>query len=155
MLDPTLLAALHQLYGRLNQQPINWAITASCGLALQGVPVTVHDVDLATDRAGAYRIERLFSAEMVRPVQLSAAATVRSHYGAFELKGYAFEIIGHAQYRRADGEWDAPLNFTPYKHFVQVDDLVLPVLTLAYEVESYVRLGRVEKVRLLAAWLGR
>jgi hypothetical protein len=154
MLEPSLLVALRALYARLNFQPINWAITASCGLALQGVPVGVRDIDLATDRTGAYRIEQLFAAEVIRPVQFSSAETIQSHYGAFELEGYTFEIMGDVQYRRADGNWDDPLDFTPHKHYLQIEEMKLPVLTLEYEYESYVRLGREAKIKLLRDWLG-
>ncbi|MCC6455102.1 MAG: hypothetical protein IT328_09185 [Caldilineaceae bacterium] len=155
MLERELLSALRALAVRLKRQPVNWAITASCGLALQGVPVSVRDVDLATDRSGAYRLAQLFAPEMTRPVQLSSVKTVQSHYGAFVLEGYTFEIIGASQYPRANGGWDAPLDFTPHKHFVRVDEMSLPVLTLEFEYENYVRLGRAEKVKLLAEWLGR
>jgi hypothetical protein len=153
MVDSVLLAALRLLHARLDKQPVNWAITASCGLALQGVPVSVRDVDLATDRAGAYRLEQLFAEEMVRPVRFSGTDTVLSHYGAFTLRGYDFEIIGDAQYRDPNGSWEAPMDFTPHKHFLQVDGITLPVLTLEFEYESYVRLGRTAKIKVLAEWL--
>lgn len=69
---------------------------------------------------------------------------------------YAFEIIGDAQYRRHDQPmmWDSPIRFTPYKHFLYINGLTLPVLTLEFEYESYRRLGRVAKIRLLGEWLG-
>jgi hypothetical protein len=152
MIDSSLLVALRALDARLSKQPVNWAITASCGLALQGLPVSVRDIDLATDRVGAYRLEQLFAPEVVRPVRFSAVETIQSHYGAFEVEGYLCEIIGDAQYRRADGSWDPPIDFAPYKHFLQVDGMALPVLTLEYEYESYNRLGRMEKVKLLKEW---
>jgi hypothetical protein len=154
MLDPSLFQALCALALRLDKQPVNWAITASCGLALQGIAVAVHDVDLATDRVGAYRIEQLFAREIIRPVRFSGTETIRSHYGAFSLVGFEFDIIGDAQYRRADGGWDEPEDFTPHKHYVQVEELTLPVLTLEYEYTAYLRLGRVAKVKLLGEWLG-
>ena len=156
MLDDFLLSDLRALNARLDKQPVNWAITASCGLALQGVPVSVRDVDLLTDSAGAYRMEQLFAAEMVRPVQFSSAETIQSHYGAFELGGYVFEIMGDVQYRRQDQPtmWDGPIDFTPYKHFLTVDGMTLPVLTLEFEYEGYVRLQRAAKIKLLGEWLG-
>lgn len=155
MIESSLLRALRALVIRVEKQPVNWAITASCGLALQGVPVEVRDIDLVTDRAGAYRLEQLFAAEMIRPVEFSSSETIQSYYGAFYLEGYDFEIIGNAQFRRADGSWDAPAEFTPHKHYIRVGGLALPVLTLEYEYESYVRLGREAKVKLLEEWLGK
>jgi hypothetical protein len=153
ILNPSLLIALHALYERLNAQPGNWAITASCCLALQGVPVTVRDVDLATDREGAYRIEQLFAAEMVRPVQLATAEKIRSHFGTFLLQGYIFEIIGDCQYRNAVGGWSKTVDLNAHKRFILLEEMALPVLTLAYEVGSYVKLDRTEKVKLLEEYL--
>ena len=40
--------------------PINWAVTGSLRLALQGVPIEVHDIVIQTDKDGAYAIERCF-----------------------------------------------------------------------------------------------
>ena len=154
MLNSSLIATLRSLASRLDKQPVNWAITASCSLALQGVPVAVRDIDVTTDRTGAYRIEQLFSAEMTRPVRLSHTETIQSFYGALLLEGYEVEVIGDAQYRRAGGEWDTLEDFAPHKHFLQVQEFILPVLTLEYEYSQYVRLGREAKVKLLAGWLG-
>jgi hypothetical protein len=36
---------------------------------------------------------------------------------------------------------------------VEIDGLRLPVLWLEYEVEAYLKLGRVEKVAMLHKWL--
>lgn len=153
MVEPSILNALRLLTTRLDKKPVNWAVTASCSLALQGVPVDVHDIDLLTDQAGAYRLQQLFAAEMSRPVQFSARDITQSHYGAFWLAGYEFEILGDMQYRDAGGNWDRPIDFTPHKHFMQVDGMTVPVLMLEYEYENYVRLGRVAKVTLLGEWL--
>ena len=155
MLEQDLLVALRALYARLKHQPVNWAITASCGLALQGLPVRVRDVDLLSDRMGAYRLAQLFADEMARPIQLFATEIVQSHYGAFSLAGYTFEIMGDVQFREVDGSWAAPADFTPHKHFVRVGGMSLPVLTLDYEYERSMKLGRAEKAKLLADWLGR
>ncbi len=155
MLAPSLIAALRQLAARLDKQPVNWAITAGCGLALQGVPVEVRDIDLATNRAGAYRMADLFAAEIARPVRFSATEAVQSHYGAFVLAGFEVEIIGDVQYRGDDGVWSEPLDITPHKHYLKIDGIILPVLTLEYEYASYVRLGRTAKRDLLADFLGK
>jgi|GEM_PF-6820526 len=53
--------ALSVLLARLPPAPVVWALTGSCSFALQGLPVSVHDIDLRTDARGAYAIEQLFS----------------------------------------------------------------------------------------------
>jgi hypothetical protein len=154
MIPQPHLAALHELYERLADQPISWAITASCGLALQGMPVAIHDIDLQTDQAGAYAIERLFAAAVLRPVRLAAAERIRSHFGALSLRDVTIEIMGAVQYRRADG-WDAPIDVLQHRRFVTVEAMQLPVLALSYERQAYANLGRAEKVELLETWLSR
>lgn len=144
---------LRELYERLTDQPIQWVITGSCGLALQGVPVTIHDIDLQTDQPGAYAIERYFASAIARPVRFSSAERIQSHFGALALHGLKVEIMGNVQHRRADGTREAPALFLQHKHYVMLDDMQLPVLALRYECEAYAKLGRTEKVNLLQAWL--
>jgi len=62
---------LRKICERLKDDVI-WALTGSLGHALQGVPVEVHDVDIQTDREGAYEIERRFSEFVVRRVRFSS-----------------------------------------------------------------------------------
>ena len=40
-----LLAALQQIAEQLQTTSITWAVTGSCSLALQGLPVVVHDIE--------------------------------------------------------------------------------------------------------------
>jgi hypothetical protein len=155
MIDHRYLQVLRKISLCLSQQPVNWVITGSCGMALQGVPVAIHDIDLQTDQAGAYALEQLFAEYVVRPVHFSGAERLQSHYGALAIDGIQVEIMGDMQYRRADGTWDAPVDFQRHKRYVQIQDLVLPVLALSYECQAYARLGRPDKVALLEQWVAR
>lgn len=60
MINPTYLNVLHKIYKRLNDADVKWAVTGSLGFALQGVPVEPNDIDIQTDKRGAYEIERHF-----------------------------------------------------------------------------------------------
>jgi hypothetical protein len=61
MIKPAYIEALRKIYTRLKDSDVNWAVTGSLGFALRGVPVTVHDIDIQTDKSGAYKIENLLS----------------------------------------------------------------------------------------------
>jgi hypothetical protein len=155
MIDQQQLGVLRAIALRLDQQTINWVVTGSCGLALQGLPVTIHDIDLQTDQQGAYLLEELFAEYVVRAVRFCGTDRVQSHFGSLEIDGVQVEIMGDMQYRRPDGTWDAPVDFQRHKQQVQLHDLVLPVLALSYECEAYARLGRPNKVALLQQWIAR
>lgn len=147
------LRILHKLYERLDGTGINWAVTGSFGFALQGVPAEVHDIDVQTDEAGAYEIERLFAECVTRKVGFSSSDKIRSHFGALTIDGIQVEIMGDIQKRLADGTWEAPVDLSRHKAFVDVEGMRVPVLSLEYEEQAYRKMGRIEKAELLRKWL--
>jgi hypothetical protein len=155
MIDQAHLLALHTLYTRLNRPAIRWAITGSLGFALHGIPVAVHDIDVQTDREGAYVIERCFADGIVRPVAFRTSERIQSHFGVLRVEGIEVEIMGDIQKRLPDGGWDEPPRLTEHTEYLAVDGMHVPVLSVEYEYEAYLRLGRTEQAHLLRAWLDR
>ncbi|MCW5852548.1 MAG: hypothetical protein KIT87_20910, partial [Anaerolineae bacterium] len=66
---------------------MTWAVTGSVGMALQGIPVEPHDIDLQTDAAGAYEIQRRLAEYSVQPVAFLAGERMRSHFGRLVIEG--------------------------------------------------------------------
>jgi len=153
MIRPTYLSALRKIYVRLNDGGVNWAITGSLGFALQGVPVEVHDIDIQTDEAGAYEIERRFSEFIIRKVAFSSADKIRSHFGGLMIDGVKVEIMGDIQKRLADGTWEARVDLKCHQRMVSVEGMGVPVLSLAYEYQAYLKLGRIDRAEMLRKWL--
>ncbi len=159
MIGQRHLDVLRKLVARLQDAqvdggaPLVWAVTGSLSFALQGVPIEPHDIDLQTDEAGAYAIERCCAADVIRPVRFSTAARIRSHFGALRIDGIAVEIMGDIEKRLPDGSWEGPVDVQQYRHYVPVEGLRVPVLSLHYECEAYRKLGRLEKAALLEQWL--
>lgn len=140
---------------RLEGQPITWVVTGSFGMALQGVPVDVHDIDLQTDEACAYAIERHLAEYVITPVHCRDSTHIRSHFGQFEIDGVQVEVMGNVQKRLNDQSWEAPVAVQRHRHWVTVDTMQIPVFSLEYEVQAYRLLGRHEKAATLQAWLQR
>ncbi|MEA3408702.1 MAG: hypothetical protein U9R48_11620 [Chloroflexota bacterium] len=147
------LTALQTLCARLEDGRVTWALTGSLGMALQGVPVAVHDIDIQTDRDGAYEIERRFSDCVVTPVRYAASERIRSHLGALEIGGVKVEIMGALQKRLDDGRWEEPVDVARYRCWVEGEGLRVPVLSLVYEYRAYRALGRNERAEMLRRWL--
>ena len=155
MINPSFLDVLRKLYMRLNVTNINWAVTGSLCFALQGVPVeVVHDIDLQSDEAGVYEIERLFADSVTRKVALSSSNNIRSHLGALMIDGVKVELMGDVAKRPDDNsEWDEPTDLNRVKRFVTIDDMRVPVLDLEYEYQAYLKMGRTAKAQMLREWL--
>lgn len=152
-MTPKHLAVLRTLILQLKDCPINWAITGSLGFWLQGINLEVNDIDVQTDETGAYQIEREFREFVVKPVEFSSAERIRSHFGALHMGGMTVEIMGDIQKRNLDGSWDMPVDLRKYKRYVEVEGLPIPVLSLTYEYEAYLKMGRLEKAKMLSEWL--
>lgn len=153
MIPPSHLNALRIIYEQLRNTDIHWALTGSLNFALQGVPVEPRDIDIQTDEAGSYAIERLFREHVVRPVAFRASERMRSHFGVLEIAGVEVEIMDEIQKRLADGTWEEPIRVEQHRRFVKVDDMLIPVLALEYEYQAYSIMGRSEKARMLQEWL--
>ena len=153
MVEPSFLNVLRQIYARLSDSDVDWLVTASFGLALQGLPIETHDIDLQTTQAGAYEIERRFAEFVTKPVTFSESEYIRSHFGALTIDGIQVEIMGDFQIRLADGTWEEPIDLQTIKRFIEVDGMRIPIPSLESENEAYAKLGRWERVAILRQWL--
>ena len=153
-IDLKYLNVLRQIQARLSGTEVNWVLTGSLGMVLQGVPIEeVHDIDIQCDKSGAYEIERLFHEFVIRRVAFSSAERVRSHFGTLMIDGIKVEIMGDMQKRCGDGTWGAPPDLERYRQVIEVEGMRIPVLSLEYEYQAYLKLGRMKKAELLRKWL--
>jgi len=156
MIEDQYLNTLRKINTRLDglkDNRINWVITGSLGMALQGVTVDVHDIDIQTDKDGAYEIESRFSEYVVKPVRYSISERIHSHFGILEIGGIKVEIMGDIQKRLDDQTWGEPVKVERHKCLVEIDGMQIPVLSLEYEYQAYLKLGRNEKAEMLRNWL--
>ncbi|MBN2548229.1 MAG: hypothetical protein JXB15_03660, partial [Anaerolineales bacterium] len=160
MIPSQHLHALQKIVTSLKGGNIDWAVTGSLGMALQGVPVEVHDIDIQTNKNGAYEIERLLRKFGVTPVRYVESERIRSYLGKLEIEGIAVEIMGDIQKRLEDSPakepvWEEPVKVEAYRQWVEMEGLQVPVLSLVYEYQAYLWLGRTEKAAMLREWLER
>lgn len=153
MLSSEQRQALRIILARLDGRPINWVVTGSAGMALQGVPFDVHDIDLQTDKDGAYEIERLLAEYAVTPVRYLDSARIRSYLGKFTVNDVQVEVMGAVQKRLDEDSWEDPVEVERFRRWAEMEGLRIPVLSLEYECQAYRKLGRIDKAELLWAWL--
>jgi hypothetical protein len=153
MIEAQYLDALRKIYARLEDNNVNWVITGSLGMALQGMDVEVHDIDVQTDKDGAYEIESRFPECVIKAVRYSISERIGSHLGILEIAGIKVEIMGDIQKRLDDQTWEEPVKVELYKCWSEIDGMQIPVLSLEYEYQAYLKLGRNEKAEILRNWL--
>ena len=146
---------LRLLDRRLKNALFPWALTGSMGMWLQGMTLQPRDIDLQTHREGAYQMQSLFPEYITVPVFFKASERIRSHFGTIEIEGVAVEVMGEMEKLRPDGLWEPAPDLPSVTRWVEYAGMRLPVLDLAYEVESYRLMGREAKAELIRAFLAR
>jgi hypothetical protein len=144
-----LVNTLRRLYGRLEHENVEWALVGSLGLAIRGAPVDPKDIDLMTDKDGAYKIEQLFSDFITSPVSFKTGNQIESHLGALNIDGVKVEIMGDFRIHLQGGGWHGPPDFSRFKEVTQVEEMPIPVLSLEWEYDSYHRLGREDRAEMV------
>lgn len=137
---------------RLDGSPIDWALTGSTGMALQGVPLVAHDIDVQTNTSGAYEIARILADVALTPVRYLPSESIRSHYGVYELAHVRVEIMGDME-KLVDGIWEPAVDVREHRRWVETGGVTVPVMDLRHEVNAYQKMGRFERAELLSAWL--
>jgi hypothetical protein len=147
------LPAVRTIHAALLESQVDWAVTGSLGMALQGMDLPINDIDIQTDEDGAYEVERRLAQYVVVPVLYKASERMRSRLGKLNVEGVQVEILGGIQKRLQDGEWEPPVQVAQHRLWVEVDGLSIPVLTLEYEYQAYKLMGRDEKAAKIRQWL--
>jgi hypothetical protein len=153
MMNPKYVDVLRKICSLLNPSKVNWVVTGSFSFALQAVPIEPNDIDIQTDQAGAYEIERRFSEFVTKRVTFSSAERIRSHFGTLMIDGVNVEIMGDIQKRLQNGTWENPVDLKRQRRIIEFEGMRVPVLSLEYEYEAYLKLGRKEKAEMLRKWL--
>lgn len=153
MIVSNYLSVLGKIYSQLKDCKAAWVISGSLGMVLQGMEMDVHDIDIQTDKQGAFEIEKQLSDYVVVPVQFSPSERICSYLGRLDIDGVKVEIMGDLQKRIGDQTWEVPVRVESYRRWVHSNGMEIPVLSLEYEYQAYLKLGRLEKAERLRKWL--
>ncbi len=103
MLDRKYMDTLALVYGRLAGSGVNWVLTGSLSFSIRGIPFDVHDIDIQTDKWGAYTIEKTFAAEITKKVTLITGDMIRSHF--WSAAGKRSGCGDHGRYTEEATRW--------------------------------------------------
>lgn len=131
---------------KLKGKGIDWVLVGSTNLALQRINVTPHDIDILTDKKGAYSINELLRDYEIKKVEYRESENLASYFGEFRIEGVKVEVMGDLRIKHPDGTWYVKL-VTRSARNAKIGEMEIPLQPLEKELEGYKILGRVEKVR--------
>ncbi len=150
MIDPDYISTLQRIKDRISD--VEWVITGSTGMKLQGMPLDPNDIDIQTNESGAYNIEKIFSDNVIREVEFIENDDIRSHFGELGINGIKIELMGDLQ-KKINGVWEEPIDINKYKEIVEIDGNEFPVMSLKYEYYAYLRLRREKRAKKIRKWI--
>jgi hypothetical protein len=120
------MQALKLLCKSLETSGVRWVLGGSLSLALQGVDVKPHDIDLLTDRQGAFRINAILKEYEKKKVTYSETEKVSSSFGVFEIQDVKVEVMGN--YREKQGtKWVDLSEILADPRIIEIDGMRIPV----------------------------
>lgn len=150
MISKENIEAIKIITEKLSHDNINWALIGSSNLALQGVDVEAHDIDILTDKEGALLMRKILKEFTKEEIKYKESEKFKSYYGKFIINGVEVEIMGDLSNLNPRGDiWSETTNFSK-KIYFQVDDTKVPVISLDQEYQAYLKLGRNEKAQKIA-----
>ena len=146
------LTALTILCGRLPLSTVNWALTGSLGHRLQGVDVSVNDIDLQTDAASTMVVAEALAEYVITLPRPRESERISSIFGTLVVAGVPVEVMGGLRKRTGpNAAWGPPSDPAAHRVLVRHAGMTVPVLSLAYEADAYAAIGRPERAALLRA----
>lgn len=141
-LNNSQIKALELIITKLNN--INYILTGSTNLALQGVDIKANDIDIITNKSNANKIYNLLKMYNVIKPKQSGTDKFRSYYALYNIEGINLEVIGNSEvfdiknkvWVKSDLKNKIYIEFKKYK---------IPVYTLKYELEFCIISGRLNK----------
>ena len=148
MISAKIVRALLKMSEVLEPKKVAWAVDGSTALALQGIDITPADLDILSDREGAYRISRLFAGAVVAPVRYRKSVRFWSHFGEMKIEGVKVEVMGNLRVFQ-DGKWSKVMSPSTRKiKWVKVERIKIPVVSLAALRETGYLQRRLEEERM-------
>jgi predicted nucleotidyltransferase len=140
------IEALRVICQTLSGQDIRWALIGSTGLALQGVNIQPEDIDILTDKKGAFSINELLQEYQVSPVAFSRSELFESYFGVFKINDVKIEIMGDLR-EHIDDQWISVSERLDSAKIIEIEGIRISVSPLEEQLIAYETLGR-EKDRI-------
>lgn len=137
------------LIEKIDPAELPWSLTGSAGLRLQGVDISVNDLDLQTDAQTIYILEQKLIEFMKVPVHVWESEHTLSHHGQAEINGLQVELLGDMRHRSRAGIWEPTVDIASVRVWVNWRELQVPVLSLKHESRAYEKMGRMQKAELI------
>jgi len=157
-MNKDVLEALELISEKLKDKKIKWVISGSTSLLLQGIVEKANDIDIMTDKEGAFRLSKIFKDYELKPVKFSRTKIIKSYWGKLKIGDKEVDIMGEFS-EKIGNKW---VNISRQRlespKIKKIGNIEVPVTTLESHLLSYRVLGRkkdIEKIKKIEEFMKR
>ncbi len=141
------IEALRVIQQRLDANNVRWILVGSFCLALQGVAVEPHDIDILTTAEDAYKCQELLKDYLITPVVHGRTSDFASHFGRFQVGTVPVEVMGDLEVREGR-KWISLVVRLQNPRRVEIMDILVPLSSLEDQLVGYARSPRKKDRRI-------
>jgi hypothetical protein len=125
----------------LQGHDVEWLVVGTASLALQGVDIQPHDIDIISTKEDTFKIGEILKEFEIQPVKFGRTHLFESYMGVYEIDGLKVEVMGDFKEKR-DNEWFSLEERMLSPVIVEIDGIPIPVSSLENQIVSYEKLKR-------------
>ncbi len=141
MEEENLKEILKIILDSIRNEEFIWRLEGSANLRIQGVDVSINDLDITTNQEGIEIFRRVLKDFIVEDF---FSEKVRGQSLICKIEGFEVEINCYG---------DRDKNYFEEIEIIEWQGLTIPILPLKYALEFYRSIGREEKVKLIMNYL--
>jgi hypothetical protein len=115
---------------------IKWVLVGSTCLALQGIDLPAHDIDIITNANDAQACNEILEENLRVPVAWGETANYASFFGQFSINSIQVEIMGDLQVWQC-GEWVPLVSYLVKPILIKLVGQLIPVSSLKDQLVGY------------------
>jgi len=138
--------AIKSLFEKLGSSSIKWAVIGSTNMALQGIDVTPHDLDIVVKLNDIEKVKDIFRTDEIRKIKSTTKEPiweVRTNINGVEVQIMAENFTGEYVSKLLAGRTTR----------VKIDNIDVPCFTLDAEAQAYSETNREHKAEIIHEFL--
>jgi len=138
-----IINVLNIINKKLKNKKIKWIIGGSTSLSLQGIKLKkISDIDIATDKKGAFKINEIFKEYEIKPVKFSKNRIISSYRGKLKIKNIEVDVMGELSEKIGNRWVNISRQRLKSPKFIKIRNNRIPVTPLEQHLVPYKILRR-------------
>jgi hypothetical protein len=125
----------------LSNTNIEWMLTGSTNLFIQGIKITAKDIDIVSTKEDLFRIEEIFSSYSIKNITYNESEKYRSWFGRLIIDKIQVDLMAELEYCPSKGNWIKSDSFQN-KIEIAFNKYQILVNPLEHEIEFYREMNR-------------